>query len=138
VDEMEINVGSMAGVGLNLPNGEYIAVVDEVEFNPANEKTDDYITVWLKVINNKNDKLNGKLIMKNFSLSEKAKGFLKNFLQIAGFPQELLDKEGFSFDTDTLVGKEFIVTYKINDGAKYPAVEIVGKVKSNKQQKFNK
>jgi hypothetical protein len=134
---MEISIGSMAGVGLNLPNGEYVCTVDEVEFVPAKDNTMDYVTVWLKVINNKDNKLNGKLIMKNFSLSTKALGFFKNFLLICGFPQELLDKEGFNFDTDTILGKEFIVSYEVNEGNKYPVVEIIGKPKtSGKQQKI--
>jgi hypothetical protein len=135
---MEINIGSMAGVGLNLPDGEYHCIVDDVEYNPENveKNTDAFITVWLKVKNHKDSKINERLIMKNFSLKEKALGFLKNFLLIAGFPQELLDKEGFNFDTDTLIGKEFIVSYKNVTGNKYPEVEILSVVKQSKQSKI--
>lgn len=127
---------NLLGVNLTLPNGKYKMIIDDIDMTDGNqfENSYPYVTIWLKVKDNKDTKLNNKLVMKNFSFSIKALGFWRAFLTLCGYADSVLDNPDFELDTDKLKGMEFFVNYDLQPEEKYPKVEIMEKIKSKNQK----
>jgi hypothetical protein len=126
---------NLVGANLSLPDNDYHFMIESIDFNaPKDDNGHPFITVWSKVVKNSNSNLNGKLVLRNYSLAPAAKGFLRDFLEAIGYTKEQLDNPEFSFDTDELLSKEFIAHYEKPEDSKYSVLSNFKRVKSSKQK----
>ena len=126
----------LKGVGSSLPEGTYTAKIVDVEINDmVDEGKSPYDTYKIEVTKATDKKLIGRTALKNFSRSDAALWAYRRFLKICGFSEKEMDAEDFAFDTDSLIGQEFIVEITDN-GGNYPVIEFVSKIKQTKQDKI--
>jgi hypothetical protein len=127
-------------IPVSLPFGKYTAVYTETNEN-APDAIDKFpfLSMNFKVISNDiNPKYNGRIISKVFSYNPDALFALRNFLhKVCGISLDLLNKDGFIFDTDLLNGRVFVIEIKENPkSADYPIVNILEMLPKQEQKKL--
>lgn len=125
---------NLVGTGLTIAAGRYNVELTEFEEMPpvAVEKYP-YMQGTLKIFGNKNKNLNGRTLLKVFSYSPNALFALRQFLSVNGFTQDVLDNPEFEFDTEPLIGKQYVVDVEIND-AGYNSIAFVSLIKKTTQK----
>jgi hypothetical protein len=121
---------------LEVPNNTYDVEIESVDFKEAKENKHAGFTVWFKIFACKDNKLNGKLFPKFYSLAPGSDGFMRKFLIACGYTAQQLDNPAFEFDTDDLKGRTLQVDYSKVEGEKYCTVDNEARLTTSTQKKL--